>query len=87
MKRQINKVKRGYTLRIEALVSFQLHWSDDNWQTIKDTYSNSTKLGVNFVDISVAIQQSISFTFFWIDSSKWEETNYQVAVDWKTIKI
>ncbi|WP_445632558.1 glycoside hydrolase family 15 protein [Nostoc sp. DSM 114161] len=78
--RQINKVQRGYTLRIQALISFQLHWSDDNWQTVKDTPSISTKLGVNFVDIPVVNQQAISFTFFWIDSSKWEETNYSVTV-------
>ncbi|MBD2680647.1 MULTISPECIES: glycoside hydrolase family 15 protein [Nostoc] len=79
--RQINKVKKGYTLRIQALVSFQLHWSDDNWQTVKDTPSTSTNLGVNFVDIPVATQQSISFTFFWIDSGKWEQSNYQVAIE------
>ncbi|GBE94313.1 glycoside hydrolase family 15 protein [Nostoc cycadae] len=81
--RQIGKVKRGYTLRIQALVSFQLHWSQDNWQTTQDTPSTSTKLGVDFVDISVSDnqKQSISFTFFWIDSNKWEEQNYSVAID------
>ncbi|MEH2083161.1 MAG: glycoside hydrolase family 15 protein [Nostoc sp.] len=81
--RQISQVKKGQTLRIDALVSFQLHWSDNNWQTTQDTLSTSTKLGVNFVDISVSDnqQQPISFTFFWIESSKWEERNYTVAVD------
>jgi glucoamylase len=79
---QVSKVKKSHTLRIQALASFQLHWSDDNWQTFKDTPSTSTKLGVNFVDISVFDHQlqSISFTFFWIDSSKWEGRNYTVAV-------
>ncbi len=81
--RQIDKVKKGYTLRIHALASFQLHWSQDNWQTVKDTPSTSTKLGVNFVDISVSNnqQQPISFTFFWIESSKWEQRNYTVLVE------
>ncbi|BCL39541.1 glycoside hydrolase family 15 protein [Nostoc sp. MS1] len=81
--RQINKVKKGYTLRIHALASFQLHWSDDNWQTVKDTPSTSTKLGVSFVDISVDKhqQEPISFTFFWIGTNKWEDHNYTVAVD------
>ncbi|MCC5647668.1 glycoside hydrolase family 15 protein [Nostoc sp. CHAB 5824] len=80
--RQVGKVKKSHTLRIQALASFQLHWSDNNWQTFKDTPSTSTKLGVNFVDISVSDnqQQSISFTFFWIDSSKWEGRNYTVKV-------
>ncbi|MEH2236828.1 hypothetical protein [Nostoc sp.] len=60
-----------------------MHWSDDNWQTGEDTPSTSTKLGVNFVDISVSDhqQQPISFTFFWIESSKWEQRNYTVVVE------
>ncbi|MBN3992054.1 MAG: glucan 1,4-alpha-glucosidase [Nostoc sp. NMS2] len=81
--RQVDKVKKGYTLRIHALASFQLYWSQDNWQTAKDTPSTSTKLGVSFVDISVSNnqQQPISFTFFWIESSKWEQHNYTVLVE------
>ena len=81
--RQIDKVKKGYTLRIHALASFQLHWSQDNWQTVEDSPSISTKLGVDFVDISVSDnqQQPISFTFFWIESSKWEQRNYTVLVE------
>ncbi|MDF5710355.1 MAG: glycoside hydrolase family 15 protein [Nostoc sp. S4] len=81
--RQIDKVQRGYTLRINALASFELHWSQDNWQTVKDTLSTSTKLGVNFVDISIYDnqQQPITFTFFWIESSKWEGRNYTVTVE------
>jgi glucoamylase len=81
--RQIDKVKKGYTLRIHALASFRLHWSQDNWQTVKDTPSTFTKLGVDFVDISVSNnqQQPISFTFFWIESSKWEQRNYTVLVE------
>ncbi|WP_242072199.1 hypothetical protein [Nostoc sp. FACHB-110] len=80
--RQINKIKRGYTLRIQALVAFLLHWSDDNWQTVKDTPSISTKLGVYFVDIPVfdTPNNSIIFTFFWIDTHKWEGQNYTVTV-------
>ncbi|MBH8565433.1 glucan 1,4-alpha-glucosidase [Nostoc sp. CENA67] len=80
--RQISQVKKGQTLRIHALASFRLHWSDDNWQTIQDTPSTSTKVGIYFVDISVADsqQQPINFTFFWIESSKWEQRNYTVTV-------
>ncbi|MHC5744302.1 MAG: glycoside hydrolase family 15 protein [Nostoc sp.] len=87
--RQISQVKKGQILRIHALASFQLHWSDDDWQTTQDTPSTSTKLGVNFVDISVSDNQyqPISFTFFWIESSKWEQRNYTVVVDSKRIRV
>ncbi|OUL33505.1 glucan 1,4-alpha-glucosidase [Nostoc sp. T09] len=81
--RQVSKVKQGQTLRIQALAPFQLHWSQDNWQTVKNTPSTSTKLGVDYVDISIASeqQQPIIFTFFWISNSSWEQHNYQVAVE------
>ncbi|MDZ8053415.1 MAG: glycoside hydrolase family 15 protein [Aulosira sp. ZfuVER01] len=80
--RQIKQVKKDQTLRIQALEYFQLHWSDDNWQTTQDTPSTATKLGLNFVDIPVsAQQQTVSFTFFWVDSNKWEERNYTVSVN------
>ncbi|SRR5579883_450571 len=81
--RQVDKVKKGYTLRIQALTPFQLHWSQDNWQSVRDILSTSTKLGVDCVDILVSDnqQQSINFTFFWIDSSQWEQRNYTVAVE------
>jgi glucoamylase len=65
--RQARSVKRGYVLRIQAPASFRLHWSDDEWQTVKDTPSSATTLGVEFVDIPIpaAQQAPIRFTFFW----------------------
>ena len=51
--RQVRRVKRGYVLRIQVPASFRLHWSDDEWQTVKDTPSSATTLGVEFVDIPI----------------------------------
>jgi glucoamylase len=71
--RQARSVKRGYVLRIQAQASFRLHWSDDEWQTVKDTPSSATTLGVEFVDIPIkqgaAQQAPIRFTFFWTASN------------------
>ena len=63
--RQARSVKRGYVLRIQAQASFRLHWSDDEWRTVKDTPSSSTTLGVEFVDIPILAAQRapIRFTF------------------------
>jgi glucoamylase len=68
--RQVRSVKRGYLLRIQAQAFFRLHWSDDEWQTVKDTPSSTTTLGVEFVDIPIlaAQQAPIRFTFFWTAS-------------------
>lgn len=80
--RQARSVKRGYVLRIQELVSFRLHWSDDEWQTVKDTPSSTTSLGVEFVDISIpATQQApIRFTFYWTRTDSWEGRDYSVSV-------
>ena len=80
--RQARSVKRGYILRIQVPASFRLHWSDDEWQTVKDTPSSATTLGVEFADIPIAASQRapIRFTFFWTASDHWEGRDFSVAV-------
>jgi glucoamylase len=80
--RQVRRVKRGYVLRIQGQASFRLHWSDDEWQTVKDTPSSTTTLGVEFVDIPIpsAQQAPIRFTFFWPASERWEGRDFLVSV-------
>jgi glucoamylase len=80
--RQVRSVKPGYVLRIQAPASFRLHWSDDEWQTVTDTPSSTTTLGVEFVDIPIVAAQHapIRFTFFWTASNSWEGCDYLVSV-------
>lgn len=81
--RQVRRVKRGYTLRIQAPAGFRLHWSRDEWQTVLDAGATSTTLGIHFVDIPIPLEQQapIRFTFFWIASGRWEGRDYHVAVE------
>jgi glucoamylase len=78
----MRSVKRGYVLRVQAQASFRLHWSADEWRTVKDTPSSSTKLGVEFVDIPIPAAQRapIRFTFFWTASNSWEGRDFLVSV-------
>jgi len=80
--RQARYVKRGYVLRIQGQAPFRLHWSDDEWQTVKETLSSATTLGVEFVDIPIdeAQQAPIRFTFFWTVSNHWEGRDFIVSV-------
>lgn len=80
--RQIRRVTRGSTLRIQAPALFTLRWSSDEWRTVNDTVAFSTAIGVSCVDIAVALEQvaPIVFTFRWKDGW-WEGRNYEVAVD------
>ena len=80
--RQARSVKRGYVLRIQAQAAFRLHWSNDEWRTVRDTSSSSTTLAVEFVDIPIvdAQQAPIRFTFFWTASDHWEGRDFTVSV-------
>ncbi len=51
-------------------------------QTVKDTPSSTTTLGVDFVDIPIlsAQQAPIHFTFFWTADDRWEGHDYTVSV-------
>jgi len=80
--RQVRKVKRGSVLRIQTPTGFRLHWSDDEWETVKDTDSSTTALGVEYVDIPIAAEQrgDIRFTFYWAVTDRWEGRDYLVSV-------
>ncbi|MGQ4650353.1 glycoside hydrolase family 15 protein [Lyngbya aestuarii] len=80
--RQVKSVKPNYRLRIQATSSFRLRWSVDQWQTLQNTDSTATPLGVEYVDISIGADQKapICFTFFWESQQHWEDRDYLVAV-------
>lgn len=81
--RQVRAVKRGYTLRIQVPVAFRLHWSTNEWQSVKDNASSAPVLGFHFVDIpiSAAQQAPIRFTFYWAVENRWEGRDYLVAIE------
>ena len=72
MNRQVRSVPAGALLRVQASSPFVLHWSDDEWKTVKDTASTPTAVGVEYVDIEVAASQTapLWFTFFWPQESR-----------------
>lgn len=80
--RRVRVVKKGYTLRVQAPESFRLHWTGDEWGTVKDTPSSATTLGIEFVDIPIIAAQRapIRFTFFWTQSNSWEGRDYMVEI-------
>ncbi len=81
--RQVRMVKPGRTLRIQAPTAFSLHWSDDEWRNVRETRSTPTGLGIEFVDIPIALDQAapVHFTFRWETGERWEGRDYAVAID------
>jgi glucoamylase len=81
--RQVRRMRKGYTLRVQVDAPFRLHWTKDEWHTVEDTPSSGTALGIEFVDISIPAGQQapIRFTFFWTSKGSWEGRDYLVDVE------
>jgi glucoamylase len=80
--RQVQTVRAGTLLRIQADSPFLLHWASDDWQHSKDMRSQGTAIGIEFVDIPLPKQQKnpIQFTFLWLEENRWEGKDYTVKV-------
>ena len=76
-------VGKGGVLRIETVTPALVHWSSDHWNTVHDTASKDTGMGMHIVDIdagSMAAGTDIVFTFFWPEQQRWEGRDYGVIV-------
>ena len=81
--RQVSSIRQQCTLRIQVPAPFRLHWTSDEWHTVKDTPSAGTALGIDFVDVPIPADQRapVRFTFFWTNSNSWEGRDYVVEVE------
>jgi len=82
MNRQVRSVPAGGVLRVQASSPFVLHWTDDEWKTVRDYSSIPTSIGVEYVDIKVPVSQNaaLRFTFHWPQDAAWQGEDYQVEV-------
>jgi glucoamylase len=80
--RQVREMRAGDILRIQAGAPFLLHWTRDDWGTAEDSRSAPTPLGVDYYDIPTPPRQGgrIRFTFFWMESGRWEGRDFEVAI-------
>ena len=80
---KIHTLQKGMILRIEAMAEGGVHWSIDNWSTVKDTRMNDSHLGMYFADIPTQMLSSgerVQFTFYWPQSDRWEGNSFEVQV-------
>jgi glucoamylase len=78
--RQVASVPAGVTLRIQADQPFVLHWGRGGWDHPSDTRSDTTSLGLNFVDLDLTAGDPVWFTFRWLDGDRWEGRDYRVDI-------
>jgi len=82
LNRHVKSIPSGTRLRIQAPHPFVLHCGKGDWAEVHDTHSTATAIGIEFVDIEVAAGERapVRFTFYWLDSERWEGRDYAVAV-------
>lgn len=81
---KIRTVPRGKILRVEVLQQSLIHWSSDNWNTVKDISTRDTSIGLHFADLPVQKLPSgtnILFTFYWPDQDRWEGVDFAVRIE------
>jgi glucoamylase len=77
------RIPVGKTLRLEVLAPAIVHWSTDGWQTVQDTGTRDTDLGVHVADLAnseLSPGTQLQFTFFWPEVERWEGINFTVEV-------
>ncbi len=80
---RLRTMPAGKLLRVEVRAPASIHWSADNWQTIHDTRTEDTGLGLHIADLptnAVTAGSTVRFTFHWIEARRWEGTDFAVDV-------
>jgi len=69
-------------LRIEVMAEAVVRWTDNNWETFKDTDTKDTGLGIYVADIASVNKKRkrIRFTFFWKKEKRWENKDFEVKI-------
>jgi glucoamylase len=73
----------GRILRLEVLAPAVVHWSTDGWQTIHDTRTRDTGLGLYIADLPtdrLPAGTEVLFSFFWPAADRWEGVNFGVIL-------
>jgi glucoamylase len=84
--RQVRKIPPGTLLRVVASSPFMLHWTDDEWNTARDTSSIPTAIKMEYVDLEIDAAQKapLRFTFYWPLDNQWQGKDYVVEIEQPT---
>jgi glucoamylase len=77
-------IPQGKQLRLVLLAAARVRWTLDGWNTVHDTDTRDTGLGMHAADLpssKLAAGNEILFTFFWLEALRWEGTNFSVVVE------
>src|SRR5271165_1845147 len=81
---------RGRKLRILLMEPAMVHWSLDNWQTVRDSDSQESGWSLQHMNLqhmdlpteTLAPGREIVFTFLWKNTNRWEGNDYRVTIEY-----
>ncbi len=74
---------RGLTLRLEVHDAATVHYSFDDWKTVREVQTWDTQIGLHVVDLpseTLKAGSRVVFTFHWTAAGKWEERDFAVEI-------
>jgi len=80
---KIRSLPPGKMLRLETPTPAVIHWSADDWKTVRDATTHDVGLGIHIADLSTKSLpegKQIKFTFYWPDADHWEGKDFIVRV-------
>ncbi|HTB98109.1 MAG TPA: glycoside hydrolase family 15 protein [Terracidiphilus sp.] len=84
LRRPIQALRAGSTLRIIDQNRFSIQWTADNWKTVNTLPSHSVDSSGYTVDISTALDQAggeLSWTLHWTDQDRWLGYNFNLRIE------
>jgi glucoamylase len=80
---KLRSMNAGKTLRVATRAPALVHWSIDDWSSVCDSPSTETGIGVWYSDLptnALPAGAVVRFTLFWVDTDRWEGTDFEVRV-------
>lgn len=81
----VRAIRREQRLRVEVGAPAELHWSPDDWTTVRHDPLSEVAPGtgifaLEFPPYTFAPGRALQFTFYWPEAGRWEGRDFVVAV-------
>jgi glucoamylase len=82
LRRHLEQIEAGKTLRIAVKDRFRVDYTLNGWNDVEHTEATGVLHSGYFADIPVPVEQTapVSFTLYWLEEQRWEGRNYDVQV-------
>ena len=81
---KLRTIRAGQILRVETLAPALVHWSADDWRTVRDTKTRDSGLGMHWADLpteKLPDGTTLVFTFDWMEVHRWEGRDFFVVIE------